>query len=83
MEQKVNSPFCLSNNQYDSTFKDMVVTMHDASCSWSSGDEKDRNLVLNQVNLHLTKGSLVAIIGEVKYLPTNFDYSFYLLLFYT
>ncbi|XP_044487071.1 ABC transporter C family member 13 isoform X3 [Mangifera indica] len=65
MEQKVNSPFCLSNNQYDSTFKDMVVTMHDASCSWSSGDEKDRNLVLNQVNLHLTKGSLVAIIGEV------------------
>lgn len=83
MEQEVNSPSCLSNDQYDSTFEDMTVIMHDASCSWSSSDEKDQNLVLNRVNLCLPKGYFVAVIGEVKYLSANFDYSTYLLLFYT
>ncbi|KAJ0075562.1 hypothetical protein Patl1_34753 [Pistacia atlantica] len=55
-ELEVNSPSCLSTDQYDSTFEDMAVIMHDASCSWSSGDEKDLNLVLNHVNLQPTKG---------------------------
>ncbi|KAJ0008012.1 hypothetical protein Pint_30337 [Pistacia integerrima] len=64
-EQEVNSPSCLSTDQYDSTFEDMAVIMHDTSCSWSSGDEKDLNLVLNHVNLHLPKGSFIAVIGEV------------------
>jgi hypothetical protein len=44
----------------------MAVIVDDASCTWSSSEEKQPNLVLNHVNLCLSKGSLVAIIGEVK-----------------
>jgi ATP-binding cassette subfamily C (CFTR/MRP) protein 10 len=44
----------------------MAVIVDDASCTWSSSEEKQQNLVLNHVNLCLSKGSLVAIIGEVK-----------------
>ncbi|KAI9398440.1 hypothetical protein POPTR_003G182601v4 [Populus trichocarpa] len=43
----------------------MAVIVDDASCTWSSSEEKQPNLVLNHVNLCLSKGSLVAIIGEV------------------
>ncbi|XP_061981764.1 ABC transporter C family member 13 isoform X2 [Populus nigra] len=45
--------------------EDMAVIVDDASCTWSSSEEKQPNLVLNHVNLCLSKGSLVAIIGEV------------------
>ncbi|KAJ6694900.1 ATP-BINDING CASSETTE SUB-FAMILY C [Salix koriyanagi] len=45
--------------------EDMAVIVDDASCAWSSSEEKQPNLVLNHVNLCLPKGSLVAIIGEV------------------
>ncbi|KAI3455227.1 hypothetical protein Pfo_011890 [Paulownia fortunei] len=46
-------------------FKDPAVAVHDASCTWSSYDEKEYDLVLEDVNLYVPKGFMVAIIGEV------------------
>ncbi|XP_061373093.1 ABC transporter C family member 13 isoform X2 [Gastrolobium bilobum] len=43
----------------------LAVFMQDACCTWSSSDEQTLNLVLNHVTLSLSKGSFVAIIGEV------------------
>ena len=68
MEQKAKFQPIFSNDQSDLLSNDMAVVMHDACCSWSSSNE-DQNLVLNHVTLHLPKGRLVAVVGEVKYLP--------------
>ncbi|PIN08442.1 Multidrug/pheromone exporter, ABC superfamily [Handroanthus impetiginosus] len=46
-------------------FKRTDVLVHDASCTWSSYDEKNYDLVLEHVNLIVPKGCTVAIIGEV------------------
>ncbi|GER44073.1 ABC transporter C family member [Striga asiatica] len=45
--------------------KEPAVAVRDASCAWSSCDEKEFNLVLECVNLYVQKGFMVAIIGEV------------------
>lgn len=52
---------------YDDKFdsKELAVAVRDASCTWSSYDEKEFDLVLEHVNLHVPKGFMVAIIGEV------------------
>ncbi|KAL0415431.1 UNVERIFIED_CONTAM: ABC transporter C family member 13, partial [Sesamum latifolium] len=52
---------------YDEKFdhKETAVSIHDASCTWSSYDEKGFDLVLEHVNLVVPKGFMVAIIGEV------------------
>ncbi|KAL8042899.1 hypothetical protein ABFX02_09G082600 [Erythranthe guttata] len=46
-------------------FKETDVFIHDASCTWSSYDEKEFDLVLEHVNLCVPKGSMIVIIGEV------------------
>ncbi|CAA0827331.1 multidrug resistance-associated protein 11 [Striga hermonthica] len=46
-------------------FKELAVAVRDASCAWSSCDEKEFNLVLERVNLYVPEGFMVAIIGEV------------------
>eukprot|EP00257_Ricinus_communis_P013433 XP_015570862.1 ABC transporter C family member 13 isoform X2 [Ricinus communis] len=63
LEQRTES---LSPN-YQSNFvsDDMAVMMHDVCCAWSSGDEQQQNLVLNNVTVTLPKGSFIAIVGEV------------------
>lgn len=48
------------------SLQDLAVFIQDACCSWSSSDEKAINLVLNHVTLSLSKGSFVAVIGEVR-----------------
>ncbi|KAL0319052.1 UNVERIFIED_CONTAM: ABC transporter C family member 13 [Sesamum angustifolium] len=52
---------------YDEKFdsKETAVSVHDASCTWSSYDEMGFELVLEHVNLVVPKGFMVAIIGEV------------------
>lgn len=52
---------------YDEKFdsKELAVAVHDASCTWSSYDEKEFDLVLERVNLCVPKGFMVVIIGEV------------------
>lgn len=45
----------------------MAVVMEDGCCDWSSSKSEQLNMVLNHVTLALPKGSLVAIIGEVKF----------------
>ncbi|XP_073147479.1 ABC transporter C family member 13 isoform X2 [Henckelia pumila] len=45
--------------------KETAVAAHDASCTWSSNNEKEFDLVLEHVNLFVPKGSMVAVIGEV------------------
>ncbi|XP_052182316.1 ABC transporter C family member 13 isoform X3 [Diospyros lotus] len=44
---------------------DMVVSIHDVCCTWSSSDKLEQNLILDHVTLNLPRGSLVAVIGEV------------------
>ncbi|XP_050381430.1 ABC transporter C family member 13 isoform X2 [Argentina anserina] len=55
----------LSSDQSELTSEDMAVVFEDSSCSWSSSDEKELNLVLNHVTFGIPKGSFVAVIGEV------------------
>ncbi|XP_052108530.1 ABC transporter C family member 13 isoform X2 [Arachis duranensis] len=43
----------------------LAIIVQDVSCTWSSSDEPPLNMVLNHVTLSLSKGSFVAIIGEV------------------
>ncbi|XP_028766437.1 ABC transporter C family member 13 isoform X1 [Neltuma alba] len=43
----------------------LAVFVQDACCTWSSSDEETLNLVLNHVNLSLSRGSFVAVVGEV------------------
>ncbi|XP_019436154.1 PREDICTED: ABC transporter C family member 13 isoform X3 [Lupinus angustifolius] len=67
-EHKVGDiSYCSStfpSKQPDSV-QDSAVSFEDACCTWSSGDEQTLNLVLNHVTLSLSKGSFVAVIGEV------------------
>lgn len=65
LEQAANSPSYISNGLSNFNSKDMAVIMQDATCSWYCNNEKEQNVVLNQVSLCLPKGSLVAVIGEV------------------
>ncbi|KAI7986989.1 ABC transporter C family member 13 [Camellia lanceoleosa] len=44
---------------------DMAIVIRDACCTWSTNDEQERDMILHHVTLHLPKGSLVAVIGEV------------------
>ncbi|XP_058226625.1 ABC transporter C family member 13 [Rhododendron vialii] len=44
---------------------DMAIIIHDACCTWSSSDKQDLDLILDHVTVHLPKGSLVSVIGEV------------------
>lgn len=48
---------------------DMAVVMEDACCDWLSSklEQEQLNMVVNHVTLALPKGSLVAIVGEVKF----------------
>ncbi|WJX74992.1 ABC transporter C member 13 [Trifolium repens] len=47
------------------SLQDIAVSMQDACCSWSSSDEQALNPALDHVTLSLSKGSFVAVIGEV------------------
>ncbi|XAR50466.1 Xenobiotic-transporting ATPase [Bertholletia excelsa] len=51
--------FCCNNKP------NMSIVIHDACCTWSSSDEQEPDLILNHVDLHLPKGTLVAVVGEV------------------
>ncbi|XP_024633050.1 ABC transporter C family member 13 isoform X1 [Medicago truncatula] len=57
------------------SLQDLAVFIQDACCSWSSGDEEAKNLVLNHVTLSLSKGSFVAVIGEVGSGKSSLIYS--------
>lgn len=46
--------------------QDAAVVIHDASCTWSSSDQKETDLVLDPLNLLIPKGLLVAVVGEVE-----------------
>ncbi|XP_049393908.1 ABC transporter C family member 13 isoform X2 [Solanum stenotomum] len=64
MEQPSNcSVFSCSNKQNE--LQDAAVVIHDASCTWSSSDQKEIDLVVDPVNLLIPKGLLVAVVGEV------------------
>ncbi|XP_060205268.1 ABC transporter C family member 13 isoform X1 [Lycium barbarum] len=64
MEEPNNcSIFSCSNKQ--NKLQDMAVVTHDASCTWSSSDQNEIDLVLDPVNLLIPKGLLVAVVGEV------------------
>ncbi|KAL2533987.1 multidrug resistance-associated protein 11 [Abeliophyllum distichum] len=52
-----------SDEQFD--YEDATVVVHDASCTWSSTDEKEFDLVLKHITLCVPNGFLVAVIGEV------------------
>lgn len=47
----------------------MAVIFQDAECVWSSSNQEAQNVVLNCVNLHIPRGYLVAVIGEVTFFP--------------
>ncbi|KAJ8755380.1 hypothetical protein K2173_019178 [Erythroxylum novogranatense] len=64
-EQIDESPSAISNSHFDFTSEDSAVKMHDACSTWSSNDDKEWNLVLNNVTLYFPKGTLIAIVGEV------------------
>ncbi|KAL6144938.1 hypothetical protein ACLB2K_055628 [Fragaria x ananassa] len=65
LEKTSDSSPHFSNDLSEFTFEDMAVVFDDSSCSWSSSDEKELNLVLNHVTLGIPKGSFIAVIGEV------------------
>lgn len=48
---------------------DIAIIIHDACCTWSSSDKQDLDLILDHVTVHLPKGSLVSVIGEVRFVP--------------
>lgn len=58
-----NSPPIFGDEKIN--FNEIAVAIHDASCTWSSYDEKEFDLVLEHVDLYVPKGLMVAIIGEV------------------
>ncbi|KAL8456965.1 hypothetical protein ACS0TY_034986 [Phlomoides rotata] len=58
-----NSPPIFGDKKIN--FKEIAVAIHDASCTWSSYDEKEFDLVLEHIDLFVPKGLMVAIIGEV------------------
>ncbi|XP_058780377.1 ABC transporter C family member 13 isoform X1 [Vicia villosa] len=62
--ENISCSSSFSSVQPDS-LQDLAVSIQDACCSWSSSDEKALNTVLNHVTLSLSKGSFVAVIGEV------------------
>ncbi|XP_022853952.1 ABC transporter C family member 13 isoform X4 [Olea europaea var. sylvestris] len=53
----------LSDEKLD--YGDTTVVLRDASCTWSSSNEEEFDLVLKHINLCVPKGFLVAVIGEV------------------
>ncbi|XP_019158537.1 PREDICTED: ABC transporter C family member 13 isoform X2 [Ipomoea nil] len=63
-ERTANSLFLPDPNKQSSS-EDVAIFIHDASCTWSSSDEKQLDLVLDHVTLHIPKGLLVAVVGEV------------------
>ncbi|KAK6147863.1 hypothetical protein DH2020_018775 [Rehmannia glutinosa] len=62
IEPESSSPI-VNNEKFDS--EEPAVAVNDASCTWSSYDEKEYDLVLEDANLYVPKGFMVAIIGEV------------------
>lgn len=54
---------------------DMAIIIHDACCTWSSSDKQDLDLILDHVTVHLPKGSLVSVIGEVRSVPEVLHYT--------
>ncbi|XP_027340067.1 ABC transporter C family member 13 isoform X3 [Abrus precatorius] len=58
---------CLSSflSKQPDPVQGLAVFIQDACCTWSSCDEQALNMVLNHVTLSVSKGSFVAIIGEV------------------
>lgn len=46
----------------------MAVAMYDASCNWSSSNTQQLSPVIDHITLAIPKGSLVAVIGEVRFL---------------
>ncbi|KAM7257289.1 hypothetical protein ACFE04_013030 [Oxalis oulophora] len=54
-----------SNTHFNALSENMVITMHDACCTWSSSDKEKVDSVMKCVTLAIPKGSLVAVIGEV------------------
>ncbi|XP_042499718.1 ABC transporter C family member 13-like [Macadamia integrifolia] len=54
----------LNIDQHDLIFQHNAVVIRDACCCWSKCDE-GQSSVLNEITLNLSKGFLVAVIGEV------------------
>ncbi|RAL41406.1 hypothetical protein DM860_010200 [Cuscuta australis] len=54
-----------AHKQSNNEDNDAAIFVHDASCTWSSSDEKQLDIVLDHVNLLIPKGLLVAVVGEV------------------
>lgn len=43
----------------------MAVVFHNACCSWSTNEIDEQIPVLNHVDLSLSRGSFITIVGEV------------------
>lgn len=50
---------------YQSIQEDMAVVLSDACCTWSSSDPSGLDLLLENVELRIPKGCMVAVTGEV------------------
>ncbi|KAF7843202.1 ABC transporter C family member 13 isoform X1 [Senna tora] len=74
MEETNSCPSPLLSKQLNSS-QGLAVLVQDACCTWSSSDEEASNLVLNHVNLSLSRGSFVAVIGEVGSGKSSLIYS--------
>lgn len=83
-EKKVESPMLFPKDNSEYISEDIAFLMHDACCTWSSSDEEKRNMVLNNINLSLPKGLLIAVIGEVisfsQFLLLQFKESIFIFL---
>lgn len=56
----------MQTNTFSSLTEEMTIVIKDACCDWSSSDHEVKEPILDHVNLAIPKGSLVAVIGEVK-----------------
>lgn len=53
------------------TVKDAAIVINEACCLWSNNDQEQ--LVLDHVTLSLSKGHLVAVVGEVSKISDHVD----------
>lgn len=76
-KERTADSLLLPDPNKQSSSENVAIFIHDASCTWSSSDEKQLDLVLDHVTLHIPKGLLVAVVGEVNIQPYYYFYLVY------